>query len=133
MSNAKHFTDSLSAYLDGALSPAERASVDAHLAVCAQCQTDLDELRYVLAMTRSLPPVRAPRSFTLTPEMVTGTPRSWQFGWLYASLRGFTAIAAVLLVLVCSADFLSVNRLNGSGAVAPVPAVMSLPESSQTS
>jgi len=127
MSNTKHFTDSLSAYIDGALNPVERARVDAHLATCPQCRADLNELRYVAQMTRALPLVRAPRSFTLSPEMVARTARPWQFGWLYASLRGMTAVAAVLLVFVCSADFLSGSRLGGSGAAAPVPSVLNLP------
>ena len=43
------FVDRLSEYLDDELTPAERASVDAHLSECADCRTTLDELRRVMA------------------------------------------------------------------------------------
>ena len=41
------WTDRLSEYLDGTLSPAERETLDAHLATCAPCRKTLDELRRV--------------------------------------------------------------------------------------
>ena len=132
MSNTKHVTDNLSEYLDGVLNFGERARVDAHLSTCAECRSDLADLRYVLTMTRALPALRAPHSFTLSPEMAARATPLWRFGWLYASLRGFTAIIAVLLIVVFSADFLALNRSGGFGADAPVPAAMSVPESSQT-
>jgi anti-sigma factor RsiW len=47
--------DRLSDYLDGELSPAERASVDAHLMQCAACRATLDELRQVIARAGTLP------------------------------------------------------------------------------
>jgi tetratricopeptide (TPR) repeat protein len=48
--------DRLSEYLDGEdMSTAERAAVDTHLAVCAECRTTLDELRAVASFARQLP------------------------------------------------------------------------------
>jgi hypothetical protein len=66
------FRDQLSPYLDGALSPDDRASLDGHLAKCDACRAELDELRLTVAATRELPQVDAPRSFALTPEMLEG-------------------------------------------------------------
>ena len=132
MSNTKHVSDNLSEYLDGVLSVRERARVDAHLVDCSECRAELAELRYVVSMTRALPTMRAPRSFTLSPEIAARARPQWRFSWLYASLRGFSAVAAVLLIVICSADFLAVNRSGGFGAAAPAPAAMSVPESSQT-
>ena len=43
------FIDRLSEFLDGELSPDERAAMDAHLVVCERCRTTLDELRRVVA------------------------------------------------------------------------------------
>ncbi len=43
------FVDRLSDYLDDELSPAERSSLDTHLAECASCRMTLDELRRVVA------------------------------------------------------------------------------------
>jgi tetratricopeptide (TPR) repeat protein len=43
------FTDRLSEYLDGELSPPERAAVDAHLTQCAECRSTLEDLRGVVS------------------------------------------------------------------------------------
>ena len=40
-----HWTDRLSEYQDGELSPAEHAACDAHLAECEMCRTVLRELQ----------------------------------------------------------------------------------------
>jgi anti-sigma factor RsiW len=48
------YTDRLSEYIDGELSPAERAAVDAHLLICPECRSTLDGLQDVLAGARSL-------------------------------------------------------------------------------
>lgn len=55
------FADRLSEYLDGELSPAERASLDAHLAGCADCRMTLEQLRGVVARAAAVsdaPPER---------------------------------------------------------------------------
>jgi len=55
------FTDRLSEYLDGELSPAERAAVDAHLVICPECRSTLEALQDVVSGARSLwdsPPAR---------------------------------------------------------------------------
>ena len=55
------FVDRLSEYLDGELSPADRAAVDAHLAQCAACRSTLDDLRRVVARAAAvedMPPDR---------------------------------------------------------------------------
>ena len=36
------YTDRLSEYLDGELSPAERAAVDAHLVICPECRENAE-------------------------------------------------------------------------------------------
>lgn len=46
--------DRLSEYLDGALAPAERVALEAHLADCAACTATLAELRRVVARARAL-------------------------------------------------------------------------------
>jgi hypothetical protein len=48
------FTDRLSDYLDDELDAAERASVDRHLATCADCRATLAELRSVVARAAAL-------------------------------------------------------------------------------
>jgi tetratricopeptide (TPR) repeat protein len=55
------FTDRLSEYLDGELTPAERADVDRHLTQCAECRSTLEDLRGVVseaALLRDARPAR---------------------------------------------------------------------------
>ena len=56
MSARDQWTDQLSDYLDDELSAAERASVEAHLAECAECARTLASLRRIAAEASSLPP-----------------------------------------------------------------------------
>ena len=69
MSDTVHPREQLSAYLDGALTPAERAAVDTHLGSCADCRARLAELRGVSALLRSLPDPMPSRR--LVPRLAT--------------------------------------------------------------
>lgn len=60
----------LSAYLDGALSPAERSQLEQRLQDDAALRRELTALRQTVALLRDLPPLRAPRDFTLTRAQV---------------------------------------------------------------
>lgn len=46
--------DRLSEYLDGDLAPAERAALEAHLVDCASCRATTEDLRRLVARTRTL-------------------------------------------------------------------------------
>jgi anti-sigma factor RsiW len=48
------WTDQLSDYLDGELSPAEQAAVDAHLRECAVCTDVLNDLKRVVARAQGI-------------------------------------------------------------------------------
>lgn len=54
MSTSDTFTDRLSDYLDDEVGAAERASIEAHLAGCADCRATLDSLRAVMARAARL-------------------------------------------------------------------------------
>lgn len=69
----------LSAYLDNMLNDAERSALEARLADDGVLRAELDGLRTTIALIKSLPTLKAPRNFTLTPAMVksrteTGAP-----------------------------------------------------------
>jgi hypothetical protein len=66
----------LDAYADGALSPAEVAAFEAHLAGCARCASGLAATRALKAALASAPAIEAPRSFRLTPGMASGPARA---------------------------------------------------------
>ena len=57
----------LSAFLDGQLSPAEGARLEARLAVDASLRKVLDDLRVARGLLRRTPRLRAPRNFMLSP------------------------------------------------------------------
>ena len=49
--------------IDRVLPQAEAAEVEAHLASCAACRAELEELRRALDAVKALPRIRAPRGF----------------------------------------------------------------------
>jgi anti-sigma factor RsiW len=101
----RHPVNDLTAYLDGALSPAERAGVEAHLARCAACRAERDRLAGALALLSRLPPAPAPsptfeqRFFArLAAEKAEARERrgfldriAWR--WLAPGLAGVAAVA----------------------------------------
>jgi hypothetical protein len=93
--------EQLSAYLDDALTPAERAEVDAALAGDADLRVQLDGLRTVRTALRSLDEVRAPRSFALTAPPAPGPAAARRFGMprLELATRVATIAAAALFVV----------------------------------
>lgn len=66
----EHITEQLSAYMDNALDAAAHEAVRLHLAVCAPCLAEHDELLATRDLVRSVSMVAPPRAFTLTQEMV---------------------------------------------------------------
>lgn len=98
----------LSAYLDRELSPSQMAQVEARLQTESDLKDLLVELRRTRQVLRSLPVMRAPRNFTLTPEMAGIQPRREnKLALWFNRLRLSSALAAILLVLVLMGDFLT--------------------------
>jgi hypothetical protein len=102
----RRIREMLSLYIDGELSSGDRARVEEHLAECDDCTWELETLRQTVDLVGQLPKVPVPRAFT-----VYETPRPSPFGWfqarwVYTYLKGATALAAALLILVLAADAL---------------------------
>jgi hypothetical protein len=55
MKHCQDIQPELSAYLDGELTPPQRAEVEAHLASCPRCQEELAELKTLAAGVAALP------------------------------------------------------------------------------
>jgi hypothetical protein len=112
-------TELLSAYLDQELSKNQMALLEARLQTESDLKEFYNELRRTRQVLRSLPVMRAPRNFTLTPEMAGLKPRREnKLALWFNRFRLSSALAAVLLVLVLAGDFLT--------GITPLPAVKQL-------
>jgi hypothetical protein len=115
----RRIREMLSLYIDGELSSGDRARVEEHLAECDDCTWELETLRQTVELVGQLPKVPVPRAFT-----IYETPRPRPFGlfqarWVYTYLKGATALAAALLILVLAADALfQFQRMTASFAPA---------------
>lgn len=94
--------EQLSAYMDGQLAPVEQHRLEERLRARPDLQEALDDLRRTRALLRSAPRRRAPRNFTLTPEMVGAQAvrrrKGGFFNNLFPTLSFASAMAALLLV-----------------------------------
>jgi anti-sigma factor RsiW len=93
--------EALSAYLDGQLTPKERSRLEKKLQASADLRAAMEEMRRTRAVLRSQPRLRAPRNFTLTPEMAglrkqgtRSTPFSAYFGLASALANVFCGCPA---------------------------------------
>jgi hypothetical protein len=100
-----HWTERLSEYHDGELSPSERAACEAHLQGCAACRDALDDIRALVTAARAAADVPPPRD--LWPGILDRIQPSAGSRPVNASRRiSFTlpelALAASLLIAVSS-------------------------------
>jgi hypothetical protein len=64
-----------SARVDDALSSEERATIDAHLATCAECAREWDRFAHTVGLLRAVVPARAPIGFV--DRVLAARPRPW--------------------------------------------------------
>jgi anti-sigma factor RsiW len=88
-----HLDDTLSAYLDDELAPAARREAEAHLAGCAECRAELDEVAAARQAIRIMP-VHSTRRPLLDRAFPAVTPRRRAVWALAAAVA-----AAIALVL----------------------------------
>ncbi len=114
----RHVSEELSAYVDGRAEPKQKALIERHLAECAQCAAELEQLRCLIDAIRATPPVRSPRSFALSPEMVRERPRRSWFDIWSALAPAMAGAAALLLAALFFVDYRlqSGDALTGAGA-----------------
>jgi anti-sigma factor RsiW len=90
----------LSAYLDGELDPKEASRLEVRLKDDPQLLEVLSELDGTRKLVGSLPQIRPPRNFTLTPEMVGIHPQRS----IFPVFRLATIVAAVAFAVLVGAD-----------------------------
>jgi anti-sigma factor RsiW len=119
----------LSAYLDGQLNPSDSARLESRLASDESLRTALDNLRSTRSLLRQLPSRRAPRNFTLTPQMAgikPPVPRS------VPVFRFATALAAFLFIITFVVNGL-ISLSAPSFAAAPLSAQQETAPAAQAS
>jgi hypothetical protein len=92
----------LSAYLDGELNPKEASRLESRLKEEPQLRKALSELNETRKLLRSLPQIRPPRNFSLTPEMVGKVEKRS----LYPLFRFATVVATVAFAVLIGTDTL---------------------------
>lgn len=91
----------LSAYLDGELAPAEMAAARAHLAGCATCRVELEELRAGKDLLGRLRAMEPPPGFEATLHARVSRPgRTLWFAWPRPAMALAAVALAVVLVVV---------------------------------
>lgn len=114
MNEARHLDlDTLNALVDGAVPESERPAITQHLAGCATCQENLDELRATARLCATLPQFAPPRLFTLGPEYGRH-PVNLRLVQTLPVVRSL-AVAAVLVFVLVSA-FAVINTRHGSAS-----------------
>ncbi len=91
----------VSQYIDNELSQKERSRLEGRLQKEPALRLAVEQMRQTRQLVRSLPKVRAPRRYTLTPEMLP------QPAWILRLLPTFqlaSALATILFVLVVASD-----------------------------
>lgn len=89
--------EALGAYLDNALTAAERERFERQLAGDADLGAELEQMRALKMQMRAMPRRRVPRSFALDPALY-GRPKSQPMMRAYPILRGATALTAFFLI-----------------------------------
>jgi hypothetical protein len=116
MSAGRPFNDQelelLSAYLDGMLTTEERSALEARLANEPALRRELESLRQTVQLMKTLPPVRAPRDFTLNERMLR---RRWL---MFPATVGFSALSAAAAIVLFAFASLLLSQ-NGAKPIAP--------------
>ena len=113
--------EALSAYLDGQSSGRQLRKLEARLNEDDDLKAALAALRRTRGALRELPQMRAPRQFTLTPEMAGQQTRTSS---LYPTMRLVSALSTMLLVVVILGDFITSNSTQFGQINLQAPAIV---------
>jgi anti-sigma factor RsiW len=118
--------DSLEEYLAGALEPASRRDIEAHLNGCRMCRDELRTMQEVSSLFGSLraeeAPAPSPGFYASVMRQVAGTPEaepSWSSLFTLDFAFGRRLVFASLLTLAVLGSFLVTRETEYPGAVSP--------------
>ncbi len=118
----------LSAYLDGQLNPSDSARLESRLSSDESLRAALDNLRSTRGLLRQLPSRRAPRNFTLTPQMAgikPPTPRAVPIFRFATALATFLFVISFVingLISLSAPSFAAARVPSAVGGAAPLSA-----------
>ncbi len=96
-----HVADRLQALLSGALSPAEKAQAEAHLADCPGCREERELIASAMAILPPLPAIEPRPGFAARVALNARDPRPAPFAqWLRWTAGGVAVAAAAALAVV---------------------------------
>lgn len=124
-SAAEKRRETVSAYVDDALTPKQRQQFEQELAQDSALQAEVTQLQELKQNLRRLPRRSAPRNFTLDPA-VYGAPQRQPLVQLYPAMRVATALTAVFFVIAVVADLLTFGAAD-MAAPAAEPVAMDVP------
>jgi len=113
--------EALSAYLDGQLSANDRIRFERLLTERPEMRIALEDLRRTRDFLRSQPSLRAPRNFTLSPQLVGIRIKERRSSFAFPVLSAVSALASILLVLVFVGDMLITGAGPSQNFVAQAP------------
>jgi hypothetical protein len=108
----RHLTDSVAAFVDDELPPADATAARAHFAECDDCRAALEQYQFAASMMRDLTIVAAPVSVWTSIEnaLRTGETTARLAGPFEGYWPRALALAALVMLAVGAALFLSANR-----------------------
>ncbi|GEM_PF-5003278 len=124
----------LSAYLDGQVSPAERAAVDAVIAADPAVRAHVADLRATVTLLRALPQPALRRTFILTPEQAAAI-RPARMAWLtrlFPTVAAISAVAAVLCLVLIGGDLATGGFSTNTQITTARPAIESVAAATPT-
>lgn len=116
--------EALSAYLDNALTAAERERLEGLMARDATLRDEMEGMRLLKLQMRAMPRRRVPRSFALDPALY-GRPQAQPARQLYPILRGATALTAFFLIFTLALGMFR-GQFAGDGTAAPAAVLQSV-------
>ena len=118
--------EKFSAYLDGQLSPEETRQVEEQMKAHPDWRLAIEELSATRDLLRRVPRYRAPRNFTITPEVARQFARK---SWLpsFISFRLSSAVAALAVMAAVALQLLPGANLASRVALAPAAKYRSRP------
>ncbi len=126
-SPAEKRQEMLNAYLDNALTAAERERFERQLAGDAALRDEMERLRTLKIQMRSMPRRRVPRSFALDPALY-GRPKPQPLMRAYPVLRGATALTALLLIFTLALGMFQGGSFGQTADSAPAAEIITMSE-----